>query len=55
MPGERPSRILAVDDESVNIELIADIFEEEHAVLFAVNGGPGRHPVGRRAARNERL
>ncbi len=36
---DKPSaRILVVDDEPVNIELIADIFEQEHEVLFAVNG-----------------
>ncbi len=38
MTGKPSARILVVDDEPVNIELIADIFEQEHEVLFAVNG-----------------
>ena len=32
------SRILVVDDEPANIELIADIFEHDYEVLFAMNG-----------------
>ena len=38
MTGKPSARILIVDDEPVNIELIAEIFEQEHEVLFAVNG-----------------
>ncbi|SDB10084.1 diguanylate cyclase (GGDEF) domain-containing protein [Desulfonatronum thiosulfatophilum] len=38
MVEERQARILMVDDELVNIELIADIFDQDHEVLFAVNG-----------------
>ncbi|GAB6060584.1 diguanylate cyclase [Desulfonatronum parangueonense] len=38
MVEERQARILMVDDEPVNIELIADIFDQDHEVLFAVNG-----------------
>ncbi|WP_045218186.1 diguanylate cyclase domain-containing protein [Desulfonatronum thioautotrophicum] len=38
MSGGQPARILIVDDEPVNIELIANIFENKHDVLFAVNG-----------------
>ena len=38
MPDEIPTRILVVDDEPVNIELIADIFDQDHDVLFAVSG-----------------
>ncbi|MBF0158325.1 MAG: diguanylate cyclase [Magnetococcales bacterium] len=33
-----PPRILVVDDEPINIELIADIFSEGHEVLFAMTG-----------------
>lgn len=32
------TRILVVDDEPTNIELIADIFEHDYEVLFAMNG-----------------
>ncbi|MBK1648148.1 diguanylate cyclase [Rhabdochromatium marinum] len=33
-----PPRILIVDDETSNIELIAEIFTEDHEVLFATDG-----------------
>ncbi|WP_255412101.1 diguanylate cyclase [Desulfonatronum sp. SC1] len=36
--GKPSARILVVDDEPVNIELIADIFDRDHEILFAVNG-----------------
>lgn len=37
--GHAPqARILIVDDESTNIELIADIFEDSYEVLFAKDG-----------------
>lgn len=32
------AKILVVDDEVTNIELIADIFDEEYEVIFAMNG-----------------
>ncbi len=38
MLDETPARLLVVDDEPVNIELLADIFEQDYDVLFAMNG-----------------
>ena len=35
---EPQARILVVDDELINIELISDIFGEDHEVLFATEG-----------------
>jgi len=38
MKKQAQPRILVVDDELSNIEVIADIFEEDHEVLFATDG-----------------
>lgn len=38
MNSDHRARILVVDDEPANIELLAGIFEDEHEVLFATNG-----------------
>ncbi|WP_019590681.1 diguanylate cyclase [Thioalkalivibrio sp. ALE20] len=38
MNSAHRARILVVDDEPANIELLAGIFEDEHEVLFATNG-----------------
>ncbi|EFI35749.1 response regulator receiver sensor signal transduction histidine kinase [Desulfonatronospira thiodismutans ASO3-1] len=35
---EQGARILVVDDDANIVQLIADIFEDEHEVLFALNG-----------------
>ncbi|MDO9419725.1 MAG: hybrid sensor histidine kinase/response regulator [Herminiimonas sp.] len=35
------AKILVVDDEVTNIELIADIFDDEYEVIFAMNGEHG--------------
>lgn len=38
MKEEQQSTILIVDDDSSNIELLASLFENEHEVLFAMEG-----------------
>lgn len=38
MTGAHRARILVVDDEPANIELLAGVFEDQHEVLFATNG-----------------
>jgi diguanylate cyclase (GGDEF)-like protein len=38
MLNERQARILIVDDDPSNVELLAQIFEEEYEVLFATSG-----------------
>ncbi|MCY2989901.1 MAG: PAS domain S-box protein [Planctomycetota bacterium] len=38
MPTERQPRILVVDDELINIEVLADIFSDDYEVLFATEG-----------------
>ncbi|MCY2992918.1 MAG: response regulator [Planctomycetota bacterium] len=38
MTTERQSRILVVDDELTNIEVLADIFSDHYEVLFALEG-----------------
>ena len=38
MTTERQPRILVVDDELINIEVLADIFSDDYEVLFATEG-----------------
>jgi len=38
MHSESPARILIVDDDPSNVELLADIFDEDYEVLFATDG-----------------
>ncbi len=37
-PTPAQPRLLTVDDEPVNIEILAGLFEDDHEVLFATNG-----------------
>ena len=38
MHSETPARILIVDDDPANVELLADIFDDDYEVLFATDG-----------------
>lgn len=39
MITQTQARILVVDDERSNIEMIAEIFDDDHEILFAMEGG----------------
>ena len=45
--GERKPKILAVDDDRLNINMLIGLLQDEYEVLAAINGTMGLKAAGR--------
>ena len=40
-PSKKKSKVLLVDDELINIKILADVLQDEYGILFATSGEDG--------------